>query len=36
MFRHIVLLTLVPDTTDAQRQFLLDGLATLGEAMGER
>lgn len=29
MFRHIVLLTLKDDTTDEQRQALLDGLATL-------
>ena len=29
MFRHIVLLTLKDDTTDVQRQQLLDGLATL-------
>ncbi|HOT80181.1 MAG TPA: Dabb family protein [Microthrixaceae bacterium] len=35
MFRHIVLLTLVPDTTDEQRQFLLDGLATLPPAISE-
>ena len=35
MFRHIVLLTLVPDTTDEQRQFLLDGLATLPAAITE-
>lgn len=29
MFRHIVLLTLKDDTTDEQRQAILDGLATL-------
>lgn len=29
MFRHIVLLTLKDDTTEAQRRQLLDGLATL-------
>jgi len=31
MFRHIVLLILKDDTTDAQRQALLGGLATLPE-----
>lgn len=35
MFRHIVLLTLRADTTDAQRQTLLDGLATLPKAIPE-
>ena len=29
MFRHIVLLTLKPDTTDEQRQAILNGLSTL-------
>ena len=29
MIRHIALLTLRPDTTDEQRQHILDGLATL-------
>lgn len=31
MVRHIVLLTLKPETTDEQRQAILDGLATLPE-----
>ena len=35
MFRHIVLLTLVPDATDEQRRFLLEGLATLPPAIPE-
>lgn len=35
MFRHIVLLTLQPDTTDEQRQSILDGLATLPPAIPE-
>ena len=33
MFRHIVLLTLEPDTTDAQRRAIIDGLRSLPAAI---
>lgn len=35
MFRHIVLLTLQPGTTDEQQQSILDGLASLPPAIPE-
>ncbi len=34
MFRHIVLLTLKPETSDAQRQAIVDGLRTLPDTVG--
>ena len=33
MFRHIALFRFVPDVTDAQRQAMVDGLATLPAAI---
>lgn len=33
VFRHVVLLTLTDDSTDEQRQAILDGLATLPAAI---
>ncbi len=35
MFRHVVLITLSPEATDAQRHALLDGLAGLPAAIPE-
>ncbi|HEY5154832.1 MAG TPA: Dabb family protein [Acidimicrobiales bacterium] len=33
MFRHVVMFRFVPDVTDAQRQAMVDGLATLPAAI---